>query len=700
MTKDLLWEIGVEEIPARFLPSTVKQMKELAEQGFAAAGLVYQRLDTYATPRRLALMVEGLAEKAADQEVEAKGPAKKAAYDEQGQPTRALEGFCKGQGVQVSDLFEKEIKDNIYMFALKKSTGQDTALLLPEILVNVVEKIYFPKPMRWGYHTLRFARPIHWLVALFGSEVIDIDFAGLVSGRVTRGHRLLGSDHIEISEPAAYKQLLRDNYVIVDQAERCELIIKSINEVAASFGGKVEEDDQLLEEVTYILEYPTALVGNFDHKYLAIPEELITTPMVDQQRYFPVYGKDGKLLPKFITVRNGDGRFLDIVAQGNEKVLHARLADAEFFYKEDLADKMDDKVEELSQVVFHEKLGTLRQKVERIIRLSQFIAGQLGFSAAEIAETNRAAYLAKADLGSRVVYEFPELQGVIGEYYALAAGEDATVAKAIREHYLPRFAGDELPESKPGIAVALADKLDSIAGFFAMGIIPSGSQDPYALRRAAAGCTQIIIRNGLNIRMRDILPYAFELVKADATSLGAADTAETAVKVINFLNQRVENTLSDQGISYDVINAVREGLTAGEGDIIGLFSRAHALQIYKQSDKFPAVLSAMTRIGNIMRAVAGDAEATVDPGLFVDESEGRLFAAVERLGEQVKAAIAACEYEKILPYLSELTPYVHDFFEAVMVMDKDDAVRANRQALLKRILMITDEIGDFAKIVE
>ena len=332
--------------------------------------------------------------------------------------------------------------------------------------------------MRWGYNSLRFARPIRWLVALFGDQIVDVEFGGVKADRYSRGHRLLGSDHIKISEPAQYLDLLRENYVIVDQDERREECRQQINAVAESFGGHVKEDEELLTEVTYLLEYPTALSGHFEEKYLAIPEELVTTPMVDQQRYFPVYDSDDKLMNRFITVRNGDRRYLNIVAEGNEKVLRARLADAEFFYTEDLKDKMDDKVEELSAVVFHEKLGTMRQKVERIIHLSEFIASRLNYTAQEMAQTNRAAYLAKADLGSRVVYEFPELQGIIGEYYALAAGEDAVVAQAIREHYLPRFAGDDLPESKPGIAVALADKLDSIAGFFAMGMIPSGSQDP------------------------------------------------------------------------------------------------------------------------------------------------------------------------------------------------------------------------------
>lgn len=699
MTKDLLWEVGVEEIPARFLPPAIKQMEQLAREAFGEAGLAYDELHTYATPRRLTLAIAGLAEKAADVESEVKGPAKKAAFDADGQPTRALEGFCRGQGVTIDQLMEKELNGNIYMYAHKKSIGRQTIEMLPQLLLTVVEKLYFPKPMRWGYNSLRFARPIRWLVALFGDQIVDVEFGGVKADRYSRGHRLLGSDHIKISEPAQYLDLLRENYVIVDQDERREECRQQINAVAESFGGHVKEDEELLTEVTYLLEYPTALSGHFEEKYLAIPEELVTTPMVDQQRYFPVYDSDDKLMNRFITVRNGDRRYLNIVAEGNEKVLRARLADAEFFYTEDLKDKMDDKVEELSAVVFHEKLGTMRQKVERIIHLSEFIASRLNYTAQEMAQTNRAAYLAKADLGSRVVYEFPELQGIIGEYYALAAGEDAVVAQAIREHYLPRFAGDDLPESKPGIAVALADKLDSIAGFFAMGMIPSGSQDPYALRRAAAGCANIIIRRNLDLRIIDILPYAFELLKQDAPGLDWDALAEKSAKVVAFLNQRVENILAEEGVAYDIVNAINASSAAADGNITGLRKRAHALQEYRSHKEFVDLLAAMNRIGNILRSADAE-EADIEPTLFADESEKNLFDQIKRREADAATLLSAGDFEHTLDALASLAPYIAQFFEAVMVMDKDPALRRNRQALLRRILAIAHEIGDFGKIVE
>lgn len=702
MSKDLLWEIGVEEIPARFLPPAIEQIEQLAKDTFDEAGLDYEKMHVYATPRRLTLMIDGLAEKACDRECEVKGPAKKTAFDETGRPTQALLGFCRSQGIEPAQLIERELNGNVYMYVRKKCVGRESRNMLPELLLSIGEKLYFPKPMRWGYNTLRFARPIRWMVALFGPEIIDISFGGITADRYSRGHRLLGDDHIKISEPSAYKEALRVNYVIVDQQERREMCRRQIAEVAASCGGRIKEDEELLTEVTYLLEYPTALSGAFEAKYLALPEELVTTPMVDQQRYFPVYDEVGKLLPRFITVRNGDSRYLDIVAAGNEKVLRSRLADAEFFYKEDLKDNMDNKVEELASVVFHEKLGTLRQKVARLVELSEFLARALGYTPEMIELTRRAAYLSKADLGSRVVYEFPELQGIIGEYYAQAAGEDGRVSTAIREHYLPRFAGDELPESKIGLAVALADKIDSMTGFFALGMIPSGSQDPYALRRAAAGCAQIIMRHQLTVRFAEILPYALDLVQKDAVSLDTTTLPQRMAHLIAFINQRAETMLTDEGVGYDIINAVRETAAAANGDIIGMLNRARALQTYRAHQDFSVMLEALIRVSNILRSALDTARieiAEVDEALFRDKSEEELFRQIQRLEKTAQPLLLAADYQGVLIALTGLAPFINEFFTAVMVMDDDPIIRCNRLALLQRILAVAGEIGDFSKIV-
>lgn len=700
MTRDLLWEIGLEEMPARFLPPAIKQLGELAAAAFGEHGLGFEKINVYASPRRLSLLVTALDEKAADQETEVKGPAKKAAYDENGQPTKALQGFCRGQGIDPAEMFEKELKGNIYMFAVKKSVGRPAMEMLPEILLSCTEKLYFPKPMRWGYNTLRFPRPVRWLVALFGSEVIDVSFGGLQADRYSRGHRLLGSDHIEISEPAAYLDALEKNFVIADQDRRKEMCREQIAAVAASFGGHVKEDDELLDEVTYLVEYPTALAGHFEDKYLEIPEELVTTPMVDQQRYFPVYDKDGKLMNLFITVRNGDARHLEIVAEGNEKVLRARLADAEFFYKEDLHDKLDDNVEKLAAAVFHEKLGNCLQKVERIVKNAVFIGEKLGYSKQEMVQTRRAAYLAKADLESRVVYEFPELQGIIGEYYANAAGEDPVVAQAIREHYQPRFAGDDLPETKPGIAVALADKLDSIAGFFAIGIIPSGSQDPFALRRAALGCVLTAVKNELDLSFRDVISYDFDLLRKDAPGGIDEEKAEERLNAaVAFLEQRAGNVMSDENIAYDTVNAVEAGEAAAEGNMLAIVRRARALQAFRSDARFDETVAALTRVGNIMGSVKEPVGLSIDPALFSAEAEKALYAAVTKMEKKAEPLLEQDDFGGVLQALADISPAVQDFFEAVMVNDEDPKVRGNRQALLKRIISVAGQIGDLRKIV-
>lgn len=703
--RDLLWEIGMEEVPARFIPAAVKQLAAAAGEALREAGLAHEGLRVYATPRRLTLLVNGLSGTTADKETEQRGPSRKAAYDENGAPTRALLGFCKSQGLDPQDLIEREVNGNLYLFACKRSPGQPALQVLPDLLRGIAEGLSFPKPMRWGYQTRRFVRPVRWMVALFGQEVVDLEFAGIHADRFSRGHRLLGSDHIELAEPAEYLPKLRENYVICDQDERRALCWQQILAEADRLGGHVEEDEELLTEVTYLLEYPTALSGHFEEKYLAMPQELVITPMREHQRYFPVYAADGSLLPRFITVRNGNSRFLATVAEGNEKVLRARLADAEFFYHEDLADRMEDKVEELSQVVFHEKLGTMRQKVARMVKLAEEIGHRLGYTAEEMTQVQRAAYLAKADLGSRVVYEFPELQGIIGEYYAKAAGEDPVVAQAIREHYLPRFAGDALPETKAGVAVALADKLDSICGFFAIGMVPSGSQDPYALRRAAAGCVQIIDAHALRLPLRELLPVAFALVEADVSSaakqnlLAAEERLELAVR---FLQQRLANLLAEKGVEYDIVNAV-EQICILQAEFYGAACRAHALHNYRAAGKLAPLMAGFTRVANLLRSgvqkQTDGLPCQVEMSLFQDESERALFAALQVAEEKAAPLLIAGDYSAVLDAAAELTPSINAFFDAVMVMDEDPAVRGNRLALLQRLAQLPAAVGDLSKLV-
>lgn len=692
MAKDLLFEIGIEEIPARFMEPALKQIRELTAAGLDEAGLEHGQIRTYGTPRRFTLIVEALAEEQPDKEVESKGPALRAAYDADGNPTRALQGFCRGQGIDPADVLQKEIKGVQYVYAVRKVAGRPTAELLPEMLSAIVHKLYFPKPMRWGYNEMRFARPIKWLVLLFGDDVLPLDIAGVQSDRFSRGHRFLGSDHVEIKNAASYKDALQKEYVIVDQDVRREKIWAQIQAVAKVAGGMVKPDEDLLSEVVYILEYPTALLGSFDKKYLDIPEELVVTPMREHQRYFPVYDTAGdKLLPHFITVRNGNSEHLNIVAAGNEKVLAARLADAAFFWDEDCSHSLEANAPRLQNIVFHEKLGTLSAKVERVRKLAAYIAARLGYTAEDAQATDRAAVLMKCDLVSNAVYEFTELQGIMGEYYAKHDGEDAQVAAAIREHYMPRFAGDALPATQAGIALALADRIDSLAGFFAQKMIPTGSQDPYALRRAAIGVCQIVLQYKLPL---DVAALAAEALALYQGVEMANTKEETLAALQSFFKQRLDNILTEEGVTYDVVNAA---LVLPADVLLDVYQKAHALAGFKDGEGIAELMAGYNRAANLLKNV--DGEYTVDEALFADPAEAALFAAEVRAEAAVRAALARHDYRAALQALAAMRPEIDAFFDAVLVMADDEAVRANRLALLQKLVGLTADLGDLSRLV-
>lgn len=692
MAKDLLFEIGTEEIPARFMEPAIKQMRELAEAGLKEHRLAFSKINVYGTPRRLALFVQELAETQSDLTEEVKGPSEKAAYDAGGSPTKAVLGFARGQGVNVEDLVVKETPAGKYVFAAKRSIGHPAQSVLPGLLLNIIHKLYFPKPMRWGNLEMKFARPLRWMVALFGDEVLRVEIEGLMAGRESMSHRFLGSGMVELALPEQYIPKLKENYCIVDQEERKQLIWKQILETARLNGGKVQPDDDLLEEVTYLLEYPTALCGNFEEKYLALPQEVLITPMREHQRYFPVFKEDGTLLPKFITVRNGLPEHIEIVTAGNEKVLRARLADAEFFYTEDLKKNLADNVAKLQSIVFHEKLGSLSAKVERVQKLAQFIGEGLSYSTVEISATGRAAYLAKADLVSNVVFEFPELQGIMGEYYARHAGEDQAVCTAIREHYLPRFAGDEVPQSKVGVAVAIADKLDSIVGFFGMNFQPTGSQDPYALRRQALGIVHTILQHNLAISLKDMVSRAYQLLQEQVALCN--DQEKTLGDILAFFKQRMDNVLTESGVRYDVINAV----LAGDLDNLGVIKqKAVAISGFRDSREFRQLITGFTRAANL----AKNAEhSNVNEELFSYPEEGRLYQEFQNVRELADRFLKDKEYQKALGAVAELRGVIDDFFSAVMVMVEDQDVKENRLALLKQIADYVTDIADLSQLVD
>ncbi len=692
MAKDLLFEIGIEEIPARFMEPALNQLRELAADGLQQAGLEYADMQVYGTPRRIALLVKDLAEMQPDSQQESKGPALKAAFDAAGQPTKALLGFCRGQGIEPDTVLQKEIKGVQYVYAVKHIQGRPTAELLPAMLEEIVHKLYFPKPMRWGNNEMRFARPIRWLVLLFGQEVLPLEIAGVKAGRVTRGHRFLGNGQAEIKEPAAYLLTLQNEYVVADQKVRREKIWAQIQAVAKVAGGQVKPDEDLLSELVYILEYPTALLGSFDAKYLEIPEELVVTPMREHQRYFPVYDASGqKLLPHFITVRNGNSEHLDIVQAGNEKVLAARLADAEFFWHEDCSHPLADNLPRLAHIVFHEKLGTLDAKVQRIKTLAGHIATKLVFSNDDRRDTERAAELLKCDLVSNAVYEFTELQGIMGEYYAQHDGETPQVAAAIREHYLPRFAGDALPQTKAGIALALADRLDSLVGFFAQGMIPTGSQDPYALRRAAIGVMQILLQNKLGLNLLWLCQKAYALYEGITLE---RDEPATLEALASFFEQRLENILAEEGVAYDVVNAV-----SGLPLFCPLYNyqKAHALADFRGDGEFAQLMAAYGRAANLLKNAQPAAE--VQEQLLEEQAERELFAALSAASSKVKSALALRDYLAALRVLASVRPQLDAFFEAVMVMAESEALRGNRLALLQKLVAMTAELGDLSALV-
>ncbi len=687
--RDLLLEIGLEEVPAKFMPPALAELKQMAETQLTEQRIGYDEVITYGTPRRIALVVKNIADKQQDLEEEAKGPAVKAAYDADGNPTKAALGFVRGQGVDVADLYQKELNGGLYVFATKRAVGVPTAEVLPTLLPQLVCGIHFPKPMRWGYTELRYARPIRWIVALHGNQVVPFTIEDITSGKVSRGHRYLGSAQLEIPCAEDYVAVMEQDFVIVDQNRRQAMIVEQMKQLAASVDGTVEIDEELLEEVLYLVEYPTALMGNFDPAYMLMPEQLIITPMKEHQRYFPVM-KGHHLLPKFITVRNGNADHLDIVQAGNEKVLEARLADAKFFYDEDLKIKLEDNVEKLKSIVFQEKLGTIYEKMLRVQQGVIVIADLLQLGADVKERALRAAYLAKADLVSNVVYEFPELQGLMGEKYAFAQGEHPLAAKAISEHYLPKNADGEIPLTFEGLTVSIADKMDTIVGCFAAGIEPTGSQDPYALRRQAAGICSMILGRSVLVSLTALIEQAISHYPADIVG----DQDALCQRVYGFFEQRIRNVLNDRGFRYDVIEAV---VTCGYDNLTETLLRAEAMNKMQATDTFAKVLTALTRANNLAKKAVGN---QVEEAYLVEDVEKQLWQDVQFAENAIAAQVQNRQYAEALTVISTLEESISAFFDGVMVMDENEAVKNNRLALLVRVSGLGSKIADLTKIVQ
>lgn len=685
MSRNILLELGLEEVPSRFMRAAMDQLKDRVERWLEAARIQHEGVTTYGTPRRLAVYVHQAAEKQADVHEEVKGPARKIALDENGQWTKAALGFARSQGVEADQFFFKELNGVEYVYANKSSIGTHTADVLAEGLQSIVHAMTFPKNMRWGAHEMRFVRPIRWVVALFGSDIIPIQFTGVHASNVSRGHRFLGNDTI-ITEASEYVEKLRAQHVLVEVKEREALILKQIEELAEEKKWNIAIKEDLLEEVLFLVEYPTTLFGTFEESFLNIPQDVLITSMREHQRYFPVLDDAGQLLPFFVTVRNGDSKGLDIVAKGNEKVLRARLSDAKFFYQEDQKLAIADCVAKLDNIVYHEELGSLGDKVRRITTISGRLAEAIQTDAETVKQVNRAAAICKFDLVTQMVYEFPELQGMMGEDYALKLGEHESVARAINEHYKPRFAGDPAPESTVGALVSMADKLDTLAGCFALGMIPTGSQDPYALRRQATGIVQLLLERKLPITLQQMFDIATDVL-AEA-GLMKREREQVSKDLYEFFGLRVKNVLSEQ-VRYDVVDAV---LAAGYNDVLDTIKRGEALMSAVQDEAFKLTSDAFNRVSNL----ASKAESNeVNADLFEQEEERELYKAWQQAHERYTAATQV----DALVALGSLETAITSFFDHVMVMAKDENVKANRLALLKLIAADLNQYADFSKLV-
>ena len=681
MSKDLLLEIGTEEVPAHVMPHLLADLKRLAGDVFAERRLAYDSLRTIGTPRRTALLVTGLAERQEDISTETRGPSVAIAFDAEGKPTKAGAGFARGQGVDPEALIQRDG----YVYASVHERGAETAQLLSELLPELIRAIPLPNSMRWGDLDFRFIRPIRWIVALYGTEVVPFTLANVTSGNTSRGHRTLSPQDFVISSPADYETACEKAYIIVDPVRRRSMITEQINEVAKAAGGTAEITPDLLEEVLYLVEYPTALSGAFEEKYLALPAETVITPMRDHQRYFPVKAADGSLLPVFITVRNGGREHLDVVAHGNERVLRARLADAQFFFDEDRKKSLAEHREKLKTVVFQQGLGSMYEKTERLMELVTAIVEELApdeaaYEAME-PDARRAAELSKADLVTGMVTEFTELQGVMGREYALLDGEKPEVARAIDEQYMPRFAGDELPQSDLGFALSVADKIDNIVGTFSRGKIPTGSQDPFALRRQALGLVLMLIEHESGLLLSDLVEEASDLYDLDVSLC-----QKMQVYVADFIRLRLKNVLTERGVRYDVQEAVLTDVDF----VADVPVRAAYVERLLASDGADALVQSFVRVGNIARMTE---TGIVDPALFVAQEEGALHAAYER------AVAARAEGADTLPAEQALAAAIDAFFDAVMVMDKDERIKKNRLTLLKVIDNYLLCTADYSKIV-
>ncbi|EEU85929.1 glycine--tRNA ligase subunit beta [Enterococcus faecalis] len=678
MAKDLLLEIGLEEMPAHVVTPSRIQLEEKVIKFLDEHHLDYETVQSFATPRRLAVKVTAIPEKQADVEEEVKGPAKKIALDAEGNWSKAAQGFVRGQGVTTEDIVFKELNGVEYVYVTKFTKGQSAKEVLTK-LNDVITSLTFPVTMHWANYDFEYIRPIHWIVALLDDEVIPFKVLDVTTGQTSRGHRFLGDD-VTFQHANEYEAKLKEQFVVVQPNERKQMIVDQANALAAEKNWQLALDEELLEEVTNLVECPTAFVGSFDEKYLSVPDEVLVTSMKEHQRYFEVRNDQGLLMPHFIAVRNGDNVHLENVIKGNEKVLIARLEDAEFFYNEDKKLTIEACVEKLKNVTFHEKIGSIYEKMQRVALIAQIIGRKVGLSEEELEDLKRASEIYKFDLVTNMVGEFPELQGIMGEKYALLQGEKPAVATAIREHYLPTSSEGELPETAIGAVLALADKLDSVFSFFSVGMIPTGSNDPYALRRQTYGVIRIIEDKGWTFPLVQLQTEVDEAVNQDVEKYGVL-LNEGQAEVVEFVKARLRQLLMTKNVRHDIIDAV---VSAEQADLSKLFASANILKSRFEDQDFKPSMEALTRVINLAKKgqeLLGDTEEGIDPSLFENKAEKELYQAVNDLSEAFATRTIAENYEALV----NLRPLIDAYFNETMVMVEDEKVKQNR---LKQLMQI------------
>ena len=686
MAKDYLFEIGTEEMPAHVVERSVKQLADRTQKFLKENGLKFKCIKTFSTPRRLTILVEELAEKQDDIDEIKKGPAKKIALDQDKNWTKAAQGFARGQGMTTDDIYFEELKGTEYAYVHVQKEGKKTSSILLG-MSEIVKAMTFPTKMRWDSNDFEFVRPIHWLVSLFGNEVVPVKILDITAGRKTEGHRFLG-DSVVLANSSDYEDALKDQFVIVDATKRRNMIVDQMNKLVKKNNWQIKPDKSLLEEVTNLVEYPTVFAGSFAKKYLQMPQEVLITSMKDNQRYFEVYDQNGELINHFISVRNGNKDYLENVVSGNEKVLVARLDDAQFFYDEDRKYPLSHFVQKLDNVSFHDKIGSMSEKMKRVQIIGDYLANKWNLDAQTIKDFDRASQLYKFDLVTQMVGEFAELQGVMGKHYAKLAGEKDDVAEAIEEHYMPTTSDGKLPATTVGSLLSVADKLDTIITFFAAGMIPSSSNDPYALRRYAYGIVRILLEQKWSLPFNEVLP---EIVSAleKKTPAKLPKTAEQEEQISSFIRDRINQYLQKNNYKYDIIDAV---LASSQQDPIQILAAAKVLQLHHDDDKFKPVVESLTRINNILKKAKYKGQNEVKSDLFDNETETELANGVKKLN---KVNDLAALYDGFV----KLQPVIDLYFDTNMIMAKDEAVKNNRLAQLNSVAQLANYLGDLSKLV-